>query len=196
MLKDIQQDVVLSGRIFIDETYFSKKKSDVITKNGKKLRGISINKIGVATAIFEDMKSSVLIVTNTSKPSRKSTINSYVPHIKKGSTIVHDGDNSHIALIEALHLNSEEHPSIETKDLKDEENPMYPINHYHSLLKRFMRAHGGYNRDNLQDWLNLFWLITNKPNDKYDKALKFIELAISSPKRVKYRDVMSSKSTK
>ena len=95
-----------------------------------------------------------------------------------------------------FHLNSEEHPSIETKNLKDGENPMYPINHYHSLLKRFMRARGGYDRDNLQDWLNLFWFITNKPNDRYDKVLKFIELAISSPKRVKYRDVVSSKSTK
>ena len=196
VLKDIQQDVVLSGRIFIDETYFSKKKSDVITKNGKKLRGISINKIGVATAISEDMKSSFLIATNTSKPSRKSTLNSYASHIEEGSTIIHDGDNSHIVLIETLHLNSEEHPSIETKNLKDKENPMYPINHYHSLLKRFMRAHSGYNRDNLQDWLNLFWFITNKPNDRYDKVLRFIELAISSPKRVKYRDVMSSISTK
>ena len=142
------------------------------------------------------MKSSFLIVTNTSKLSRKSTLNSYASHIEKGSTIIHDGDNSHIALIEMLHLNSEEHPSIETKNLKDGENPMYPINHYHSLLKRFMRAHGGFNRDNLQDWLNLFWFITNKPNDRYDKVLKFIELAISSPKRVKYRDVMSSKSAK
>lgn len=48
----------------------------------KKLRGISINKIGVATAISEDMKSSFLIVTNTSKPSRKSTLNSYASHIE------------------------------------------------------------------------------------------------------------------
>lgn len=44
--------------------------------------------------------------------------------------------------------------------------------------------------------LNTFWFITNKSNDRYDKVLKSIELAILSPKRVKYRDVMSSKSTK
>lgn len=196
VLKDIQKDVVLSGRIYIDETYFSKKKSKEITKNGKKLRGISTNKIGMATAISKEDNSSILIVTNTSKPSRKSALESYSSHIKEGSTIIHDGDNSHKVLIEMLHLNSEEHPSKETKDLKDEDNPMYPINHYHSLLKRFIRAHGGYNRDNLQDWANLFWFITNKPRDRYDKVLKFIELAVLSPKRVKYRDVMSSNSTK
>ncbi len=40
-----------------------------------------------------------------------------------------------------------------------------------------MRTHGGYNRDNLQDWLNMFWLIKNKSNDRYDKVLRFIEIS-------------------
>ena len=40
-----------------------------------------------------------------------------------------------------------------------------------------MRTHGGYNRDNLEDWLNMFQLIKNKSNDKYDKVLKFIEIS-------------------
>lgn len=33
----------------------------------------------------------------------------------------------------------------------------------------------------------------NEPNDKYDKVLKFIQLAINSPKRVKYRNAMCKK---
>ena len=33
----------------------------------------------------------------------------------------------------------------------------------------------------------------NEPKDKYDKVLKFIELAVLSPKKVRYRDAMSSK---
>ena len=45
VLKGIQDDVVLDGRVYLDETYFSKIKSDNITINGKKLRGISKNKI-------------------------------------------------------------------------------------------------------------------------------------------------------
>ena len=44
--------------------------------------------------------------------------------------------------------------------------------------------------------MNLFWFIVNEPKDKYDKVLKFIELAIDSPKRVKYRDVMSKSDLK
>ena len=63
-------------------------------------------------------------------------------------------------------------------------------------MKQFIRNHGGYDRDHLQDWMNLFWFIVNEPKDKYDKVLKFIELAINSPKRVKYRDVMSKSKLK
>ena len=48
---------------------------------------------------------------------------------------------------------------------------------------------------NLQDWMNLFWFIMNEPKDRYDKVLKFIKMAIMSPKRVKYRDALSKKDT-
>lgn len=85
--------------------------------------------------------------------------------------------------------------SNDYKDVEDKDNPTDPINEYHSLLKRFMKEHGGYNRDNLQDWMNLFWFITNGPKDRYDKVLAFIKMAILSPKRVKYRDVMIKKTS-
>ena len=56
-----------------------------------------------------------------------------------------------------------------------------------------MRQHGSYYRDNLQDWMNLLWFILNEPYDRYAKVLRFIELAINSPTRVKYRDAMKAK---
>lgn len=59
-----------------------------------------------------------------------------------------------------------------------------------------MRAHGGYDRDNLQDYMNLISFILNEPNDRYEKVDLFINMALNSPKRVKYRDVMSKKQTK
>lgn len=64
------------------------------------------------------------------------------------------------------------------------------------LLKKFMRARGGYDRENLQDWMNLFWFIMNEPKDRYDKVLKFIKMAIMSPKRVKYRYALSKRHDK
>ena len=36
----------------------------------------------------------------------------------------------------------------------------------------------------------------NEPKKKYKKVLKFIELAVLSPKKVRYRDAMSSKHSK
>lgn len=189
VLRGIQDGVILDGEIYLDETYFSKSKQNTVTKNGKKLRGISKNKIGVGVACND--KASIFIVTETSKPSNSSTKRTYGSHIAKGSTIIHDDEHSHNILINELNLQSIVHPTAETKSLKDKDNPLYKVNHLHLLLKQFMRAHGGYDREHLQDWMNLFWFIMNDPQDKYDKVLKFIKIAVMSPQRVKYRDVMS-----
>lgn len=80
----------------------------------------------------------------------------YGKHIAEGSTIVHDEEKSHNILVEELGLKNEVYLSNEIKQLNDKENPLYPVNHLHMLLKKFMRAHGGYDRENLQDWMNLF----------------------------------------
>ena len=88
------------------------------------------------------------------------------------------------------------HLTKETKGLSDKDNPLYPVNSLHLPLKQFIRNHGAYDREHLQDWLNLFWSIMNEPKDKYDKVLKFIELTILSPKKVRYRDAMSYKHSK
>ena len=39
--------------VYLDETYFTKVRSKLVTKDGKKLRGISRNKIGVGVACNE-----------------------------------------------------------------------------------------------------------------------------------------------
>lgn len=195
VLKDIQKTVILDGTIYLDEMYFPVIRRKTITKNGKKLRGISRNKIGVAVA-FDDKGNYVLVVEYTSKPSDKSTWKALGNHIRENSHIIHDGEHSHGILIRKLHLTSEVYSTEETKGLIDSENPLYPINHIHNLAKRFMREHGGYDRDNLQDWMNLIWFILSKPINRYEKVSKFIDLAISSPARVKYRDAMSKKSRK
>ncbi len=44
LLSDYQEDIILSDCIMIDETYYSVIKSDIITKDKKKLRGLSKNK--------------------------------------------------------------------------------------------------------------------------------------------------------
>lgn len=192
VLKDIQKDVILEGTIYLDETYFPVIKGKTKTKNGHKLRGISRNKIGVAMA-FDSNDNYLMIVEYTSKPSDKSTWNALGSHIKKGSHRIHDGERSHGILIRKLELTSEVYSTEDTKGLDDKENPLNPINNIHALAKRFMKAHGGYDRDNLQDWMNLVWFIMSKPDNRYEKIDKFINLALNSPKRVKFRDAMKRK---
>ena len=138
----------------------------------------------------------LLLCENVSKPSHKSTWKTLGSHIKEGSTLIHDGERSHSVLIEKLNLISIVYDAEQIKKLPDDKNPLDPINEIHSLAKRFMRAHGGYNRDNLQDFMNLISFILNDPKDRYKKIDLFINMALLEPQMVRYRDVMSKKGTK
>ena len=193
ILKHYQDDIILEGNIYLDETFFSqiesKKKKH---PDGKEYRGISRNKFAVASA-YDDSGHVILICENVSKPSLRSTWNTLGSHIRKGSTLIHDGERSHSVLIEKLNLTSIVYDAEEIKKLKDEDNPLDPINEVHSLAKRFMRSHGGYNRDNLQDFMNLISFILNEPSDRYEKIDLFINMALHAPQMVRYRDVMSKK---
>jgi len=192
VLEDIQDKVMLSGDIYLDEMYFPVVKHKEILKDGKKLRGISRNKIAVASA-YDTKGNYLFIVENTSKPSDKSTWKALESHIKEGAHLIHDGEHSHGILIRKLNLTETVYTTAETKGLSDKNNPLDPINDIHSLAKRFMKAHGGYNRDDLQDWMNLIWFILSKPDNRYEKIDRFINLALCASKKVKYRDVMCKK---
>ncbi len=192
VLKDAQSDVTLRGTVYIDEMYFSRYPRDLILKAGKKLRGISRNKICVAVGC--DTHGNILIkVERVSKPSNKSTWEAYGSHIKENSHLIHDDEHSHGILVDKLHLTESVYPTSETKQLKDEENPMDPINDLHSLIRTFMREHGGFSRDDIQDWMNLIWFILTPPRNRYEKVRKFMDLALSAPQKVRYREVMYKK---
>lgn len=117
-------------------------------------------------------------------------------HINKDPILIHDGDNSHIELIEMLKVKDEFFKTNLQKNLTDEDNPLTPINQINSYIKKFIRIHEGFSRDDIQDWMNLISFILNKPENRYEKLKIFIEMAISSRKRVKFRDVMSKKDAK
>lgn len=189
VLRNIQKDVILSGTIYIDEAFFSVVKRNVIKIDNKNLRGISRNKICVVTGT--NKRESFFFATNISKLNESESLKFYGNHIKEKSKLIHDLEKSHNVVVEKLHLLSESYDSQIIKKLKDEDNPLRPINDLHRLLKTFMSSHGGYNRDELQDWLNLFWFIVNGPKDRYEKVLLFIEKAIKTRKSVKYRDFYS-----
>lgn len=142
-------------------------------------------KIAVAAA-FDNKGNYLFAVEPTSKPSDKSTWKALGNHIEPKSHLIHDAERSHGALIRNLNLTEECYKSDYTKTLKDEDNPLNPINKVHALSKKFMRAHG-----DTKDWTNLLCFIFTKPFDRYEKIDKFINLVLNSPKKMKYRSVMS-----
>ena len=185
VLEGIQDNVILSGTVCMDETFVSIRKKDRILISNNKEPGGTVNKKCIFTAVCPT--GSICINTNRSHSSRRLVREIYLPHISKNSFLIHDEDPSHSVIIDELKLVHEAYKSYEIKKLKDNENPLTPINNYHSLLKKFLKAHSGFKIENLQDWLNLFWFISNTPDNKYDKVLSFIKLAVSKKKVVRFR---------
>lgn len=186
VVDDIQLGVAFSGRAWIDETYFPRWKSESSTKNGKMLRGLSRNQFCVCSAT--DGKRCMLRLCGVGKPSSAKALKAYGGVIAPGSTIVHDGDNSHKALAETLGLKEEIHATAETKGIADDKNPMEPINEVHRYLAGFVRAHSGLSREELQGWLNLFCFYWNTSGSAFEKAQAFIELAVKKHAKLRYRD--------
>ena len=186
-LEDSQSNIVLSGKIWLDETFYTVRAEDIVRKeNGGKLRGLSQNQIciGVAT----DKKRSLFLIEGFGKPSQKKTFETFKNHIESGSTLVHDKESAHAKLIRELNLKSKAYSSKELRGLPDKDNPMNPINRVHHILKHFLNAHGSFDRDNLQGFLNLFAFVSNPPVDMLEKVELVIKMAFQNPKLLRYRD--------
>jgi len=186
-LENVQDTIVLSGNVWFDETFYTVRSNDIVRKDdGNKLRGLSQNQIciGVAT----DKRQTVLLVEGTGKPSQKKTFEAFGNHIEKGSTLFHDEEAAHKKLIKELSLKSKAFSSKELKNLPDKDNPLNPINRVHAILKNFLNAHSGFDRSDLQNWLNLFAFISNPPNDFLEKVDLIVNLAFQNPKLLRYRD--------
>lgn len=186
-LENSQNNVILEDTIWLDETYYSLIMRDKVRdENGNLLRGLSHNQIciGVAT----DKKHTICFVEGFGKPSQKRSYETFQKHIKPGSILIHDKETTHKKLVADLGLNSVCYSSKELKGLADSENPLNPVNRIHCLLKMFLNAHSGFNRENLQNYLNLYSFVINAPDDHLEKVENIIKMVFENPKSLKYRD--------
>jgi len=192
-LEGVQDNIVLSGTIWLDETYYRVRSEDVCyNEDGSKLRGISKNQIciGVAT----DKTRTIFLVEGTGKPSQKRTYETFKNHIEPKSTLIHDKEQAHKKLVKELSLKSESYSSKNLKELMDKDNPLYPVNRAHAILKMFLNAHSGFKRDDLQGYLNLFSFVTNPPSEMLEKIELVINFVFQNPKLLRYRDFYGVKS--
>lgn len=185
-LDGYQNDIVLSGTVWLDETYYAVIMRDrERDENGNLLRGLSRNQIciGVAT----DRVKSVCFMEGYGKPSQKSSYQTFVSHIAPGSTLIHDKETTHKKLVEKLSLKSVAYASKDLKKLADSENPLDPVNRIHYLLKMFLNSHSGFTRDDLQGYLNLYAFTINPPSEPLEKVEKILNLVFQNPKSLRYR---------
>jgi hypothetical protein len=171
----------------LDETYYSVMLKDaVLNEDGTRPRGLSKNKIciGVAT----DKKNTVIIAEGYGKPSQKMSYEAFINHIEPRSILVHDKESTHGKLVKELDLVSEAYSSQELNGLEDLDNPLDPVNNIHYPVKRFLYAHGGFRRSQVQSYLNLYSFILNPPSDKLEKVDKLLNLAFENPKLLRFRD--------
>ena len=119
-LENSQEDIVLSGTVWLDETYYSLMLRDRNRdENGNLLRGLSRNQICVGVAT--DKKHTICFVEGFGKPSQKRSYDTFKDHIASGSTLIHDKENTHKKLVAELNLKSVSYSSSELKGLADSE---------------------------------------------------------------------------
>ena len=182
-----QDQIVLGKKVWLDETYYSVlMRNRERNESGNLLRGISRNQIciGVAT----DKTHTICYVEGFARPSKEASYRTFKSHIKSGSTLIHDKEKTHAKLVTDLELKSEVYKAKDLHGLADSENPLDPVNRIHCLLKMFLNAHSGFNRDELQAYLNLYAFVINPPFDHLEKIERIIGMAFKSPKYLKDRN--------
>ena len=187
LLDGYQNDIIVSDKVWLDETYYGIMLRDrVQNEDGTSPRGLSKNKICVGVAT--DKKNTIIIAEGFGKPSQKMSYDTFITHIKPGSTLIHDKESTHKKLVRELGLVSEEYAARDLKGLDDFENPLDPVNNLHYLIKRFLYAHSGFDRSQIQGYLNLYSFVLNPPSDRLEKVDKILNLVFQKPKLLRYRD--------
>jgi transposase-like protein len=192
ILENWQNDIILEKKVYIDEMFYSVIKSDIeTTSDGKKLRGLSKNQYCIGLGY--DGKNIIAIVEGLGKTSTNKTYKTFKNHIKQNSKIIHDDEKSHIKLVNDLALIDENYNSLYLKTLDDNENPLRPINHQCDLIRQFLNSHSGFNRKDLQNYLNLYSFMNSGHKNKLEKVDEILNLAFKIEAKLSYRDFYNVK---
>lgn len=189
----VQDGVVLSGDVQIDEKYYPIARADqALGKDGTRLRGLSRNQICIAVGCAAGR--SIFVEAGRGKPSKARVWDAYGAHIAEGSHLIHDKERSHAVLVDKLGLHSTAHDSREISKLPDKENPLREVNRLCFLLELFLNSHSGFGREKLGGYLDLFHVMMNPPEDKMEKAALVLDRAMSIPKSLAFREFYAKKS--
>ncbi len=116
-------------------------------------RGLSKDKVCVVVAI-DSWGQALAIVSENGKPSTKRINKALKRHIRKGSTIVHDREKAHNALVRELGLVDERYKAVTTDPTCLEQ--MALVNHLWSWIHRYVERFACMRSENLQAYLDWF----------------------------------------
>ena len=190
VLDSYRQSILLTNKIWFDETFYSVRSEDIIrTEDGGKLPGLSMNQMCIGVAC--DKSHALCIFEGYGKPTKKWTYESFKDNIETGATFIHDKDNAHLRLIDKLKLKSIVYDSRELRKLSDKDNPLNRVNRVHFLLKSFLYAHRSFDRNKIQGFINLFSFVMNPPANHLEKVELIIDFAFTNRHFLRYRDFYS-----
>ena len=193
VLSGIQDDVVLSGRVWADETYWPVSAKEAVRRpDGKLPRGLSVNQMCIGVGV-DDGGRSIYVHEGFGKTSKAKTRAAFGGRIERGSVLVHDMEGAHDAIVSDLDLKSERHNSKLLKGVPDEQNPLQPVNRACFLLKSFLGSHSGFKRASIQGYLDVFYVIANPPENGMEKAALVLDRAMRYPKTLRFRDFYNVK---
>ena len=184
-----QENIILKGNVYIDEMFYSVIKSDIQEKDGKKLRGLSRNQYCIG--IGYDGTNIIANVEGLGKTSKEKTEVAFKSHIQPNSVLIHDDEKAHRNLVKELNLIDKSYNSLWLKTKKDKDNPLRPINHQCDLIRQFLNTHSGFDRDDLQNYLNLYCFMNSDHKRKLEKVEEFIKLALNTNVNIKYRSLFT-----
>jgi len=188
VLAGIQDDVILSGDVWIDETYWPVAARDATRRSDGKLpRGLSRNQICIGVGADSSGRS-IFFYEGLGKPSMARTQKAFGSHIAPGSRLIHDLEKAHGILVRGLGLTDEKHNASLLKGIPDDLNPLNPVNRLCFLLKSFLRSHPGFARADMQGYLDLFHVMMNDPHEKMEKAALVLDRAMRYPKTLRFRE--------
>lgn len=193
VLDGIQDDTVLAGRVWIDEKYWPVAAKDAARRaDGRLLRGLSRNQICIAIGIDESSRS-IFLCEGFGKPNIGRTWTAFGTHITPRSILVHNMEHAHTVLVSRLSLIDEQHNAKTLKNLPDDLNPLKPVNRLCYMTDRFLESHSGFNRTNLQGYLNLLHVAMNPPENKLEKVAMVLDRAMRYPNTLRFRDFYNVK---
>lgn len=171
-LRDYQDDFVLDGTIVMDETYIriNDKRYKRYRPDGKGIRGISFNHLGVITMI--SLSGLCLAkVASRATPKPNKFIELCTQNIGEVKKFIHDGAPCQKQFMKQFNVRN-----FDARREGDGEYSTKIVDSLHSNIKRYLSKHAGYKLKNLQHYLNFFvFRFNNTPRKKYYTNKELIE---------------------